>query len=195
MADIFTSKGDRIQVSEQDFAHLSRFKWCLNGKGYASRNPGKIPTTHHLMHIEIMRPEKGQYIDHINHDKLDNRRENLRLVQKSANCRHLPRDRRMKPHFIKSRANSKPWIAEYKLRGLNRKLYGISLGKFSDYSAAQERIDRYHELTLSLQLEGRSQEDIFQIISEIRRKERIENGERSGRRRKNSTPQYEYAAR
>lgn len=183
MADIYTSRGIRIQVSEQDLEHLSQFKWCVNGKGYACRNPGKTPTTNRLMHIEIMRPEKGVCIDHINHDKLDNRRENLRLVQKSANCRNLPKDKRMKPHFVKSRANTKPWIAEYKLRGLNRKLYGISLGKFADYGEAQKRIDKYHDITLSLQLEGKSQEEIFAIVNEIRQKERIQNGERSGRKK------------
>jgi len=34
----------------------------------------------------ILKAKKGEIVDHINRDKSDNRRENLRLVSKSLNC-------------------------------------------------------------------------------------------------------------
>src|SRR5579863_1550584 len=37
------------------------------------------------MHREIMKPSKDEEVDHINHDKLDNRRENLRVCTGSQN--------------------------------------------------------------------------------------------------------------
>lgn len=43
-------------------------------------NPGTIS-----MHKLIMNPPRGKFVDHINGDKLDNRRSNLRLVTSSQN--------------------------------------------------------------------------------------------------------------
>jgi len=45
---------------------------CINGK--------QIP-----MHRFLMNAEKGQMIDHVNRNKLDNRRSNLRFCDKSTN--------------------------------------------------------------------------------------------------------------
>lgn len=36
----------------------------------------------------IMKPQKGEYVDHINHDTLDNRRSNLRICTNAANIRN-----------------------------------------------------------------------------------------------------------
>lgn len=40
------------------------------------------------MHNVIMDPPEGYEVDHINHDPLDNRRENLRVVSHAENCRN-----------------------------------------------------------------------------------------------------------
>jgi|SRR5262245_6673751 len=72
-------------VDEDDFMWLRRFNWHLNAQGYAARrrrlgeeNEREIV----LMHREILGLEKGdsRQVDHRNRDKLDNRRENLRIL-------------------------------------------------------------------------------------------------------------------
>ena len=85
------SKGKSFAiVDDADFEYLSQFKWQLIGLGYAARNISYKETGGRMkkmyMHIEIMgnRPEFSN-IDHINQNRLDNRRENLRFSTFSQN--------------------------------------------------------------------------------------------------------------
>ena len=78
-------------VDECDFDPLGRYLWHLSTNGYAVRNARKSGKRHHLpMHVEIMNPSPGMVVDHINHNKLDNRRANLRICQQGDNNKNLP---------------------------------------------------------------------------------------------------------
>ncbi|ATO12207.1 AP2 domain-containing protein [Bacillus velezensis] len=85
--EISLSNGGICLVSEEDFDGLSKYKWHRRSSdGYAARtvyNDGKFKTVR--MHREIMNPPKGFVIDHINRDRLDNRRDNLRIATASQN--------------------------------------------------------------------------------------------------------------
>jgi len=75
-------------VDDADFERLSGSKWYALKTGYggfcAAR--GRKPTI--LMHRVIMDAPKGVDVDHINHNTLDNRRDNLRLATRSENNRN-----------------------------------------------------------------------------------------------------------
>lgn len=86
-------------VDPEDAVAVGRFTWTLNGLGYA-QEMGSPRLLHHLI---MGRPGRGLSLDHINNDKLDNRRSNLRVVSYSANARNKNR----KKGSIKGKHESK----------------------------------------------------------------------------------------
>ena len=73
------------KVNSSDYQWLSEFKWYLSTNGYVYATLNGRPIA---MHVLIMKTPKGMHTDHINHDKLDNRRENLRVVSPRENILH-----------------------------------------------------------------------------------------------------------
>ena len=89
MKEIKLTQNKVAIIDDTDFEIVSRFRWFFN-RGYASS--GMYPNTIHMHHL-VLRREKGFDVDHINGNKLDNRRSNLRLATRSENqmnC-HNPR--------------------------------------------------------------------------------------------------------
>lgn len=83
MKKIPLTKGKFVIVDETDFNDLNQHKWCLHSLGYAVR---RSDGQYLLMHRVILGVEPGINVDHIDGDKLNNRRMNLRLCNQSQNC-------------------------------------------------------------------------------------------------------------
>jgi len=91
MPELPLTRGKVTLVDEADFAYLSQWKWKCTSTGYAARalrkneeHPGRIVYLHRV----IAKPREDEEVDHINTDKLDNRRENLRCCNSAENKRN-----------------------------------------------------------------------------------------------------------
>lgn len=85
--NIVLPSGHTVKIDEEDFNRVSQYKWHIQA-GYAKTEMGdrRLGTRRHLaMHRLITKAQKGQVVDHINMDKLDNRKSNLRFCDKSTN--------------------------------------------------------------------------------------------------------------
>jgi len=86
MKNIILTRGGAAKVDLDDFDRVSEFKWFCSSKGYAVRTDNKNRKCI-SMHRFILGLQPGKIqVDHINGDKLDNRRSNLRLANTSQNC-------------------------------------------------------------------------------------------------------------
>ena len=82
---IRTNKGNEILVDAEDLDKLSKHSWSVGADGYPqARVKGKMVRIHELLLGRYRGP--GLVIDHINRNRLDNRKANLRIVTKSHNC-------------------------------------------------------------------------------------------------------------
>lgn len=89
MKEIKLTQGRIALVDEEDFEYINQFKWCVNSHGYALRGVYQKQNKkikHIFMHRMINNTPIGMQTDHINHNKLDNRKENLRIVTGRQNC-------------------------------------------------------------------------------------------------------------
>ena len=83
IATIELGNGKGFTQIDADDAHLDKHNWCLSGDGYPMTFvKGKLVKLHHLV---LGKPENGLVTDHINRNKLDNRKENLRFVTQREN--------------------------------------------------------------------------------------------------------------
>src|SRR6516162_1577812 len=94
MQEIPLSQGQVALVDDQDYPLLSEFRWCYrperNGRqGYAVRHV-KLEGKDRLLylHRQLLQPGPGQEVIFLNHDRLDCRRENLKVVSKEEARRH-----------------------------------------------------------------------------------------------------------
>lgn len=86
------TQGRVALVDIEDFEELNKYKWQSH-RNHASRHKavtkkpdGKWCYITILMHRFIMKAKKGQEIDHVNGNGLDNRKVNLRFCTRSQNC-------------------------------------------------------------------------------------------------------------
>lgn len=131
-------------VDPEDFDWLSRWRWSLSTEGYAVRGEygsgGRDVTVR--MHRNILGLARGdpREGDHVNRDRLDNRRSNLRIV-----------DRRLQKHNVSSHrggtsrfrgvwwdSRERKWFAEAHVDG--RK---VLLGRYQDERQAADVARRF----------------------------------------------------
>lgn len=84
--DVKVSNGDRLLLDDH--------KWYLSPGGYVVRSYRQSGKTINLyLHQVILGKKRGMVIDHINGNKLDNRRSNLRFVSPLINSHNSVKTR------------------------------------------------------------------------------------------------------
>ena len=132
-------------VDAEDYEKLKDYKWCtIQGSRTFYAKTFRLSGAILAMHRLILDAPKGLYVDHIDHNGLNNRKSNLRLCTNQENLRNkLPRPGCSSKY--KGVSGSK---ARNKFRAniyLNRK--AIHLGYFdSEIDAARAYDKKAHEL-------------------------------------------------
>lgn len=119
---LLSSKNKDVQeytlVSDEDYEHLNQLKWHKTVNGYAAciiKNNSY--TLHRYIMMEILGHKdltRHNIVDHINNNKLDNQKDNLRLVTRTENARNKDKKQHSSSKYIGVHWNSvnKKWIVK-----------------------------------------------------------------------------------
>lgn len=94
--EIPLSRGRTALVDADDYERVGALKWRVNGSGYVVREDR---AGQHALARVILGAERGQVVDHISGDKLDNRRANIRICTPAGNARNRGMDCRNQTGF------------------------------------------------------------------------------------------------
>lgn len=124
-------------VDDEDYDRINEWSWSLDGRGYAKRSIG---TSTIGMHREVLGLSQGDpAVDHINRNRLDNQKSNLRLATPRTNALNQRR------RGLSSRFYGVTWHKQGKWQAQADKKY---LGVFDDeLDAAQAVIDHLRTVT------------------------------------------------
>lgn len=117
------TKNSYALVDYEDFIRFPKFSYSLTQHGYVRANiylgkvGGRYKYMYKYLHQLIMgKPKKGYVIDHVNRNKLDNRRSNLRICKQSGNAQNKTSTSGYKGvHFSKHNSKNstgKVWVAQ-----------------------------------------------------------------------------------
>lgn len=105
-------------VDAEDAARILAHRWFLTHQGYVCRYIGRTADGRWLrtrLHREVMglQPGDPRAVDHINRDKLDNRRANLRIASQAENAQNLTPRRGTTSQYrgVSWCSRDKAWIA------------------------------------------------------------------------------------
>lgn len=138
MKEIKLTKGKIAIVDDEDFEWISQFRWHYMNAGYAARrewNKNDKTSTIVLMHRKILNTPVGMDTDHINGNRLDNRKINLRICTRSQNNLNKIREKRNKSGY-----KGVVWIPEKKLWKVH--VAGRYVGKFKNIIDAAMAYDK-----------------------------------------------------
>ena len=98
------TQGKYAIVDEEDYNWLNQRRWYYDifagarSTSYerGAKNPIRLSLSRYIMDAK-----KGEVVDHINHNKLDNRKSNLRICTQSQNCGNRLKNRFAKQSLFK----------------------------------------------------------------------------------------------
>jgi hypothetical protein len=125
-------------IDDEDFQKVSDFKWRLSNNGYVIATWWHDGKSHHIsLHRLVTGAPLGRRVDHRHHNKLDNRKSELRL---STDTQNQGNRRKLKPGLSKFKGvcwhkRKRKWIAHLRIKAEGKSKLK-HLGYFSTEDAA-----------------------------------------------------------
>ena len=96
-------------IDKKDYKLVNKYKW-FNSRGYVTT----IKPTIRLHHLIMGKPKNGMVVDHINGNKLDNRRSNLRFCLQGENVINskIRKDNKSGYKGVSCYKSTKKWVVK-----------------------------------------------------------------------------------
>ena len=149
MKSIPLPKNKETIVDDSDYVYLSLKKWMIDKTGYVIGWTKMVNGKRRWvrMHREIMKAPRGVFVDHIDHDKLNNKRDNLRLCNNQQNKMNSAINARKRKYSQYKGVtldinNPDKWLAKISIN--NNKIYLGSFISEKDAAKAYNKAAKYY---------------------------------------------------
>ena len=127
-------EGKKFYVDKDDYEqYVKGYSFTMNNKGYVTYSSVKDGLHSKLLHRIIMGEPEDMFVDHIDHNPLNNCRNNLRICTIQQNQMNLSKRKDNKSGIIGvswDKAREK-WVAQIRLNNKH-----IHLGRFDNFEEA-----------------------------------------------------------
>lgn len=142
---VILTNGETMLCDVDDWERLKIYTWRVNGRGYAFRSRMKGERSSDIrFHSCVIEKKDNMVIDHINRNRLDNRKCNLRLCTIQVNTINRSVSKRNKSGYTGVTKHRNKWIAYI---GVNHK--NIKLGSYDcledAIKARKDGEEKYHK--------------------------------------------------
>ena len=139
-----TSSGDKFIIDAEDFDRVKDFCWRINKNGYVVANMKSGTNKTIIMHRIIMKAKKDDIIDHINWNKKNNLKSNLRFATKSENNVNIKKRKDNTSGYTGVKNNNGKWKSQISFNG--KRIHLGTFDKFEDAVIARKNYeDRIHK--------------------------------------------------
>ena len=117
----YKNEPKEIYVDLNDVDELKKYTWTLNQEGYART---KINKKYVLMHRFITKCPNDKVVDHINRNRIDNKKSNLRICNVIDNCHNasISNNNTSGVTGVNFNKKSRKWRAYIMCNGINYNL-------------------------------------------------------------------------
>lgn len=107
-------KDFEILYDRKDTELLAQFNWLVTNSGYAATSGKKPSECRNLLflHRIILDADPEKEVDHINGNRLDNRRKNLRVCSRAENARNIKTHKDNKSGYKGVTKKREKWAAQ-----------------------------------------------------------------------------------
>ena len=79
--------GTEFLIDSEDIPLVSKYHWYVNGNGYLFHRDAKTRQPYYMHRVILgLTQDDDMVVDHLNHNKMDNRKYNIRTVTQAENC-------------------------------------------------------------------------------------------------------------
>jgi hypothetical protein len=127
----YTSKNEPFYFDLEDYDKIKDFKWHISKEGYVRT---QVNHERIYLHRLVMDAKKDDYIDHINHNTVNNIKSNLRKCTQQENMRNRNVSKSSKSNVLGVywAEERQKWLVQIQLSE-NKK---ISLGRYKNFDEA-----------------------------------------------------------
>jgi len=132
--------GSQFVIDNQDYPLVSKYQWRITPHGYFMGTNGSGERI--FLHRLIMNPPEGKFVDHVDCNKANCRRSNMRICDKTQNNRNIGLQKNNQCGYkgVYWAADRSKWRAEITVDRRH-----IHIGSFD---TAEEAADAYDEMCL-----------------------------------------------